>query len=77
MQAIEDADVEKVVKDVVDGKKRTRRRNGAATLDDSESEDEDAENERRRRRMYKRARTGDGHLAELGEPLQFYCLPLD
>lgn len=72
-QEKEDQNLHKIVTDVIEGKKRTRRRNGATTLDDSESEDdEEEENARRRRRMYKRARTGDGHLAALGTYLEYH-----
>lgn len=60
----DDAQREKLVKDVIEGKKRVKRRGIDVDSDESGSEDEDAD--RRRRKSIKKPRFGDGKLEGIG-----------
>jgi len=59
-QEQDDAQLEKLAKDVAEGKRRVKRRGFDLGSDDSGSEDDDAD--RRRRRSIKKPRFDDGRL---------------
>jgi len=69
-QGQDDAQLEKQAKDIVEGKKRVKRRGIDLGSDDSDSEDEDAD--RRRRKSIKKPRFDDGRLEGIGSPINPY-----
>ena len=66
-QEQDDAQLEKQAKDIIEGKKRVKRRGIDLGSDDSGSEDEDAD--RRRRKSIKKPRFDDGKLEGIGSPI--------
>ena len=66
-QEQDDAQLEKQAIDIIEGKKRVKRRGFHLGSDDSGSEDEDAD--RRRRKSIKKPRFGDGKLEGIGSPI--------
>ena len=63
-QEQDDAQLEKQAKDIIEGKKRVKRRGIDLGSDESGSEDEDED--RRRRKSIKRLRFDDGKLEGIG-----------
>lgn len=72
-QEQDDAQLEKQARDIVEGKKRVKRRGFDLGSDDSGSEDDDAD--RRRRKSIKKPRFGDGRLEGIGSSSIICPLP--
>ena len=66
-QEQDDAQLEKQARDIIEGKKRVKRRGFDLGSDDSGSEDEDAD--RRRRKSIKKPRFDDGKLEGIGSSI--------
>ena len=66
-QEQDDAQLEKQAKDIIEGKKRVKRRGFDLGSDDSDSEDEDAD--RRRRKSIKKPRFDVGKLEGIGSSM--------
>ena len=66
-QEQDDAQLEKQAKDIVEGKKRAKRRGFDLGSEESGSEDEDAD--RRRRKSIKKPRFDDGKLEGIGSSI--------
>lgn len=66
-QEQDDAQLEKQARDIIEGKKRAKRRGFDLGSDESGSEDEDAD--RRRRKSIKKPRFDDGRLEGIGSSI--------